>query len=172
MIGRFSLQPQRGTPIVVSSPPPAEAPFSTGTPAPLRVYVCGAVQQPAVYALSPGSIVQDAVTAAGGATSEADLEAINLALELRDQQQVYVPRQGEVPPPTNSGDDSAAPLVNINTATTTELETLPGIGPVTAGHIIAYREKNGPFGSIEEIQNVEHIGPATFEDLKDLITVR
>jgi competence protein ComEA len=112
------------------------------------------------------------VTAAGGATSEADLEAINLALELQDQQQVYVPRQGETPPPISSGDDPAMPLVNINTATAADLETLPGIGPVTAGHIIAYREANGPFESIEEIQNVERIGPVTFEGLKALITIR
>jgi competence protein ComEA len=172
MIGRFSLQPQGGMPIIVSTPPAAETPFSTSTPTPVRVYVCGAVQQPAVYTIPSGSIVQDAVTAAGGATSEADLEAINLALELQDQQRVYVPRRGEAPPPISSGDDPVTLLVNINTATATDLESLPGIGPVTAGHIIAYREANGPFGSIEEIQKVERIGPATFDRLRDLITIQ
>jgi competence protein ComEA len=177
VIGYFSPRPQPSTPIVVSTPHPTPTPPPTPTPAPIRVHVSGAVCQPAVYELAPGSIVQDAVDAAGGPASDADLDCINLALELQDQQQVYVPRRGETspPPPVSGGQPgiggSAGALVDINTATAAELETLPRIGPTTAQRIMQYREANGPFAAIEDIQNVPGIGPATFEGLKDLITV-
>jgi competence protein ComEA len=177
VVGFFGPHPQPGTPIVVSTPIPTPTPLPTPTPAPIRVHVSGAVRQPAVYELAPGSIVQDAVDAAGGPASNADLDCINLALELRDQQQVYVPRQGETsaPPPVSGGDPdsggSTGPLININTATTAELDTLPRIGPTMAQRIVEYREASGPFAAIEDVQNVPGIGPATFEGLKDLITV-
>jgi competence protein ComEA len=177
VVGFFGPHPQPGTPIVVSTPIPTPTPLPTPTPAPIRVHVSGAVRQPAVYELAPGSIVQDAVDAAGGPASDADLDCINLALELRDQQQVYVPRQGETgpPPPVSGGDPdgggSTGPLININVATTAELETLPRIGPTMAQRIVEYREANGPFAAIEDVQDVPGIGPATFEGLRDLITV-
>ena len=167
---------QSRTPVIVSTPLPTSTPPYTPTPAPIRVYVSGAVRMPAVYELPLGSIVQDAVNAAGGPTSDADLDHINLALELCDQQQVYVPRRGETnPPPPVSGGDPASSgqeetLVNINTALAAELEILPRIGPALAGRIVEYREANGPFETIEQIQNVPGIGPATFEGLKDMIT--
>jgi competence protein ComEA len=173
----FTSHRQSSTPVIVSTPIPTSTPPYTPTPAPVRVYVSGAVRMPAVYELPPGSIVQDAVNAAGGPTSDADLDHINLALELCDQQQVYVPRRGETnPPPPVSGGESGGggqeeTLVNINTALAAELETLPGIGPALAGRIVAYREANGPFETIEQIQNVPGIGPATFEGLRDLIAV-
>jgi competence protein ComEA len=175
--GYFSPHQQPSAPIVVSTPAPTPTSIPTPTPAPIRVHVSGAVQQPAVYELAPCSIVQDAVNAAGGPASDADLDCINLALELQDQQQVYVPRQGEkAPPPPVSGGESGGEgtggaLVNINTATAAELETLPRIGPATAQRILEYREANGPFEAVEDIQDVPGIGPATFEGLKDLITV-
>ena len=175
--GYFTPRSQTNSPIVVSTPLPTPTPLHTPTPAPIRVYISGAVQQPAVYELPVGSIVQDAVTAAGGPSSDADLDHINLAVELRDQQQVYVPRQGETnPPPVISGGGSdsggtASAQVNINTATAAELETLPRIGPTTAQRILEYREANGPFATIEDIQNVPGIGPATFEGFQDMITV-
>jgi competence protein ComEA len=177
VVGFFGPHPPPGTPIVVSTPIPTPTPLPTLTPAPIRVHVSGAVRQPAVYELAPGSIVQDAVDAAGGPASNADLDCINLALELRDQQQVYVPRQGETspPPPVSGGEldsgGSTGSLVNINTATTAELETLPRIGPAMAQRIVEYREANGPFAAIEDVQDVPGIGPATFEGLKDRITV-
>ena len=178
VIGYFTPRAKRDdAPIAVSTPPPTPTPYPTATPPPLRVYVSGAVQNPAVYQLAPGSIVRDAVDAAGGPLSSADLTHLNLALELRDQQQVHVPREGEeAPPPAVSGRASesvgaAGGLVNINTATARELETLPGIGEVTAQRIIDYREANGPFEAIEDIQNVSGIGPKTFEALKDLVTL-
>lgn len=177
-IGYFTPHSQPNDPIVVSTPIPTPTPVHTPTPAPIRVHVSGAVQQPAVYELPVGSIVQDAVNAAGGPASDADLDHINLAVELRDQQQVYVPRLGETSPPPpvsgggSSGEGAASTRVNINTATATELETLPRIGPTTAQRILEYREANGPFAIIEDIQNVPGIGPATFEGFKDMITVQ
>ncbi|MCP4535519.1 MAG: ComEA family DNA-binding protein [Chloroflexi bacterium] len=172
-------RPQPNKPIEISTPLPTSTPIHTPTPAPIRVHVSGAVQQPAVYELPVGSIVQDAVDAAEGPTSDADLDHINLAVELRDQQQVYVPRQGETdPPPVVSGGESSSSgggtvgaQVNINTATTAELETLPRIGPMTAQRILEYREANGLFATIEDIQNVPGIGPATFEGFQDMISV-
>ena len=178
VIGYFTPRPQEDTPVIVSTPLPTPTLSPTLTPAPIRVYVSGAVRQPDVYELPPGSIIQHAVNAAGGPTSDADLDHINLALELRDQQQVYVPRQGETnPPPPVSGGESGGggqegALVNINTAPVAELETLPRIGPTLAQRIVDYREANGPFETIEEIQNVPGIGPATFEGFRDLITVQ
>ena len=177
VVGYFTPRSQPSTPIVVSTPLPTPTVPSTPTPAPIRIHVSGAVRQPAVYELPAGSIVQDAVEVAGGPASDADLDRINLALELRDQQQVYVPRQGETspPPPVSGGEagseGSAGALININTATAAELETLPRIGPVMAEDILEYREANGPFEAIEDIQNVPGIGPATFEGMREMITV-
>ncbi len=178
VVGYFIPRPQPSMPIVVSTPLPTPTSLPTPTLAPIRVHVSGAVHHPDVYELPPGSIVQDAVDVAGGPASDADLDRINLALELQDQQQVYVPHQGETNPPppvsggASDGGGSAGVLVNINTATAAELETLPRVGPVTAQRILEYREANGPFETIENIQNVPGIGPATFEGLKELITVQ
>ena len=154
----------------------------TPTPAPLRVYVSGAVRVPDVYLLPPGSIVRDAIQAAGGPADDADLDRINLALALYDQQQVYVPCVGETtpaaplpgdaPPPTPAASrDATSPdgKVNLNTATLEQLDALPGVGPVIAQRILDYRDANGPFTAPEEIMEVKGIGPATYEKLQDLI---
>jgi competence protein ComEA len=137
------------------------------------VYVSGAVHQPDVYELPAGCIVKDAVEAAGGPTDSADLDGVNLAVELRDQQQVYVPRRGETVPmlPSSAGVGAVSGPVNINIAIAAELETLPGIGPKTADAIVEYREANGPFQTIEDIMDVPGIGEGTFEKIKDGITV-
>ena len=163
---------QQTAPIIVV-PPPTAAPTAPPTLAPVRVYVSGAVVMPGVYTLPPKSLVNDAVQAAGGATAEADLEKINLAQEVRDQQQIHVPRKGEAAPqqPAPGPGSPAAKKININTATLTDLDTLPKIGSVTAQQIIDFRTKNGPFKKIEDLKNVSGIGDATFEGLKDLITV-
>lgn len=175
----------------------AEAP----TPAPVRVYVLGAVRTPGVYPLMRGSIVEDALKAAGGTLPNADLRGLNLAQVLQDGDRVEVPEilpTPTPPPPTvtvGPGTPSPTPLptaaatetpvpsrsgpslpvagakININTATLAELDTLPRIGPAIAQRIIDYRTANGPFRRIEDIQNVRGIGPATFEQIKDLITV-
>jgi competence protein ComEA len=178
MIVYLSLRgPGSAAPIIVSTSLPTSTIPPSATPGPIRVYVSGAVRSPAVYELPRGSIIQDAVAAAGGAATEADLDSINLALELQDQQHIHVPRAGETnPPPVISGGrsrtgETPGHLVDINTAAAEELETLPGVGEVTAQRIIDYRQANGPFETIEDIQNVSGIGPKTFEGFKEMITV-
>jgi competence protein ComEA len=158
--------------ITLQPRPTAESP--TPTPATINVYVTGAVKKPDVYALSLNSIVKDAITAAGGATADADLDRINLATRLADQMEVYVPRQGEAEPPAppnGSAPDAAGAKININTASAEELDKLPGIGPSIAKAIIDYRTKNGSFKQIEDINDVKGIGDALFEKIKDQITV-
>jgi competence protein ComEA len=184
----FWLQRPVATPLEITPPQPtpapvitpsAQPPLGTATAALLRVYVTGAVAHPDVYRLPPGSIVKDAIQAAGGASGEADLARVNLAQELRDQQQVVVPRVGEPDvappagstPPGRSGEIPLSAKVNINTATADELDTLPGVGATTARRILDYRAAHGPFKSIEDIQQVTGIGDATYQKLKDLITV-
>jgi competence protein ComEA len=147
------------------------------TEKPIVVYITGAVPRPGVYALAQGSRVQDAISAAGGFLADADKTGINLARALDDGEQLEVayasgssPVIGtEIPAATEA--PSSAELININTASQAELESLPGIGPTTAQKIIAYRQANGPFVSIEDIVNVSGIGPGTYERLKNLITV-
>lgn len=158
-------------PILLSTATPLPLPESTPTPRPLRVYVSGAVQQPDVYALPPDSIVKDAILAAGGPADDADLERINLALPVADGQQVHVPRVGEESPPIQSpsGTTGSGGMVNVNTAGTDALESLPGIGPMLAQRIVEYREAHGPFVQIEDIMEVSGIGPGTFEKIRDLI---
>jgi competence protein ComEA len=146
---------------------------ATPTPALINVYVSGAVNRPEVYALPLGSLVKDAVAKAGGATAEADLDHINLALRLTDQMQVYVPRQGEAvaTPKAASGSATLSAPININTANLEELDRLPGIGPSIAQAIIDYRTQNGPFKTIEGINEVKGIGDALFAKIKGSITV-
>ncbi len=166
--------------IEVIPPPPTDTPAPTATPPPLRIYVCGAVRHPDVYRLPVGSIVKEAIEAAGGPTAKADLNHINLALQLADQQQVYVPEVGEDNPPVSPPSGPPAPAaagqsggkININTASVEALDALPGIGPAFAQRIVDYRQANGPFQRIEDITNVSGIGPATFEKIKDRITVK
>jgi competence protein ComEA len=164
-------------PIVVSTPIPTPTPQPTSLPALVRVHVSGAVRLPDVYELPPGSIVKHAVEAAGGPTDDAALDCINMAVELQDQQQIHVPREGESnpPPPLSGGEDGGGVggggPININTATAAQLQELPGVGPSTATKIVAYREANGPFAKIEDIMDVPTIGEAKFEGIKDLITV-
>jgi competence protein ComEA len=140
-----------------------------------------------VYFLPAGSIIKNAIEAAGGLSPDADPERINQALELKDQQQIHIPRLGETdpPPPVQGGSDnsealdkdgSAAPgsptgLIDLNTATLEQLDSLPGIGPAIAQRIIDYREKVAKFSRIEDITEVSGIGEATFAKIKDLIVV-
>jgi competence protein ComEA len=178
----FWLRRPVSSPVEITSPGPTPSPVlaPTSTSSPIRVYVTGAVLRPDVYHLAPGSIVKDAIGVAGGVTDDADLIHINLAQELYDQQQIYVPRVDEVeaPPPVTGG-ESRSPSgvlemggkIDINTATIEELDTLPGIGPAYAQGIVEYREVNGPFSSIEEIILVSGIGNATFDKIRDRITV-
>jgi competence protein ComEA len=167
---------------LVSRPPRGEAVRLLPLPTlePLVVHVSGAVARPGVYDLPAGSRIQDALLAAGDILPGANPEALNLAALLEDGAKIIVPL---LEPPTEVIPSLAAspalpangglPIgpIDINQATQIELESLPGIGPVIAQRIIAYRDENGPFTTTEAIQNVAGIGPATFEDIESLITV-
>jgi len=141
------------------------------SPPPLVVQVSGAVVRPGVYSLPQGSRVQDAIDAAGGASTGAGLGALNLAALLQDGERVDVPLPG-APPPAGGSTSPASGLININTATQADLESLPEIGPTLAQRILEYRQAHGPFAAIEAIQDVEGIGQGVFEKIKALITVR
>jgi competence protein ComEA len=148
------------------------------------VHVAGEVKNPGVYTLSNSARMIDAVLAAGGATARADLEVINLATPLMDSSQIYVPAKGAAERPvfarpqpgingvqsTQSSPDTNG-IVNINRASVTELDALPGVGPSTAQAIVDYRTTNGPFGSPEDLLNVKGIGPAKFDAMRKLVGV-
>ena len=166
----LAVSQPRGEAIQLS--PPATA-------APLIVHITGAVVDPGVYSQTPGSRVMDVIQAAGGLTPDADSTLINLAKMVEDGMQIWVPRQlvgdleGNNPAKAEKDPGAGYPegLININTATQIELETLSGIGPVTAKAIIQYRQENGPFREIQGIQEVSGIGPVTFEKIREFITV-
>ncbi len=180
-----------GQPIELAEPP---------TPRPLWVDVKGAVSAPGVYPLPRGSVWRDAIATAGGPLPLADLDRLNLAQPVVQGDLIIVsaltltptppppsltPRPTVTvgpgtPSPTSAPSSTAAPTsqpvvvtgaININTATLEELDSLPGIGPAIGQRIIDYRTQHGPFRDIAEIQNVRGIGPATFERIKNLITV-
>ncbi len=160
--------------------PPPTAP-------PVMVYIVGAVARPGVYSMPVGSHVWDAVQQAGGLLDGADEGAVNLAALLRDGDKITIPVKGEPTPVASATIEPTARatprltlpavtadsgVININTALQAELESLPGIGPVLAQRILDYRKKHGDFTTIEAIQKVNGIGPATFERIKLLITVQ
>lgn len=139
----------------------------------------GEVARPGVYELQAGSRLDDAVVAAGGLTDDADLTQLNLAARLQDGSIVTVPSIAALVPQASGEDASAGStqngnatggLINLNTASATELETLPGVGEVTAGRIIDYREANGPYRSIDDLVHVQGISMKTINGLRDLVT--
>lgn len=152
------------------------------------VHVIGAVSRPGVVTLPPGSRVTDAINAVGGASAEADTQQLNLARVLSDGEQIRVPRIGEVlpdpapqPGPAASpgagtasgkpGGGGASGTININTASATDLEKLPGIGPALAQRIVEYRDSHGPFASVDALTDVPGIGKAKLEGLREQATV-
>ncbi len=148
------------------------------------VYVAGAVLVPAVYELPTGARVTDAIAAAGGLTADADTDVLNLAAAVRDGDRVFVPRVGQPVPvavnPTGgggasagSGGDSAVASVpvDLNTATVEALDALPGVGPSTAAAIVAHRERDGPFLTVDDLLDVRGIGPAKLDAIRELVTV-
>ncbi len=165
-------------PVVVVAPEPENTPVPA-TWTDIRVQVSGAVFSPGVYPMAEGQRVIDAIAAAGGLRPEADLSGLNLALRVQDEAHYHVPYPGEMPSPSVSAQSGqtagihagTSGLVDLNTADSRELESLPGIGPVMAGRIIAHREANGPFASIDDMENVPGIGPKTLESLRPLVTV-
>jgi competence protein ComEA len=147
---------------------------SSGPTDRVAVHVAGHVRHPGLIRLPAGSRVQDAIRAAGGATSGADLDAVNLARKLTDGEQVRIPGPGDPPPPLppDAGAVPGTPTapLDLNTATVDQLDTLPGVGEVTAGRIVAYRSAH-PFTTVDELLEVPGIGQRRFEQLKDLVTV-
>ena len=151
------------------------SPGASATPvAQLIVDVAGWVHRPGVYRFDPGARVVDAVDRAGGARDGADLTLLNLAAPLVDGQQVLVPKEGETVAgggtATTTGPGGTA-IVNINSADETTLETLNGVGPALATAIIQYRTEHGPFTSVDQLDDVSGIGPATLEKLRPQVTV-
>jgi competence protein ComEA len=131
------------------------------------VHVVGAVHAPGVIEIPENSRVLDALERAGGARSDADLTGINLARIVFDGEQIVVPIPGEALAP-NSPANLQGPI-SLSRADQATLETLPRIGPATAERIISWREKHGPFGSVEDLLAVSGIGPATLEGIRDRV---
>lgn len=132
--------------------------------APALVHVAGAVRRPGVYRLGPDARVRDAVRRAGGAAAAADLDGVNLAARLSDGEQVVVPARGAgAPGPATAG--RAGP-VSLGSASAEELDSLDGIGPVTAQKIVEWRSRSGGVGSVDELDQVPGIGPKTIESLR------
>lgn len=149
----------------------------------IKVHITGEVIEEGIVLLNEGDRIEDAIYKAGGLTKDADLSKVNLAYELQDAQKVYIPSLNEEV--EEYIDESAGESViedegvsgkrggkvNLNTATTEELQTISGIGKSTADKIISYRNLNGKFKSIEDLKNVSGIGEKKFEDIKNYITV-
>jgi competence protein ComEA len=155
------------------------------TEAPIVIHIIGGVTHPGLYHLPEGARVQDVIDAAGGLLTTADVATMNLAARVEDGQQVNIPCKdnacpvgeevvelpgGEnVTPQETSGENANTELVDVNLASQEELETLTGIGPSIAQKIVEYREANGPFIIVEDLLNVEGIGPATLDEIRDEI---
>lgn len=180
----FLLRRPDPAPIVLHPPPtaaPTAPPLPTATPAPIIVFVSGAVARPGIYGLEAAARVADAIAAAGGLTGEANGALINQAERLWDGAQIHVPSLTATTvaapePPTGVSGSAAVDtppilsgtggLININTATSAELESLPGIGPSKAAAIIA----NRPFTSVDDLERVPGVGARTIEQLRSLVT--
>lgn len=179
----------------VLRPPPAPAierslPFAPGaaattsapatattTPGDVVAHAAGAVLAPGLHRLPVGARVADLLAAAGGPAPDADLDRVNLAAPVADGERVWFPRHGEETPPAVAGAAPAGaaggepPPVDLNRATASELEALPGIGPSIASAIVEHRERAGPFASVDDLLDVPGIGPARLEELRPFVTV-
>jgi competence protein ComEA len=157
------IRPRPRHPIKLLPPP---------TAAPLQIHVAGAVENPGVVTIPAGSIIAEAIEAAGGATQDADLSRLNLAQQLSNGQQVFVPIPVRAASSPRAGqvEVESANKININTATEVQLELLPGIGPSLAVNIVEYRQQHGWFQEAEELLQVSGIGPAKLEQIAEMIT--
>jgi competence protein ComEA len=158
-----------------ASPGATGSATATGAGAQLVVDVVGKVAHPGVYRLAPGSRIDDALRAAGGALTGVDLSTLNLAQPISDGQQIAVgvagAPAGGAGEASGTGADGSSSPVNLNTATADQLDTLPGVGPVLAQRIVAWRAAHGKFTSIDQLREVSGIGPAKFDDLRPLVSV-
>jgi competence protein ComEA len=132
------------------------------------VHVAGAVRHPGLYRLDAAARVADAIEVAGGPTPRADLDRLNLAERVVDGARIEVPRRGGV---ASAPATTAEPVVSVNSADETQLETIPGIGPVTAAAIVAFRSEIGGFTALEQLLEVDGIGPVTFESIRPYVTL-
>ena len=153
-----TARPPRGEPVALRPPP---------EPAPISVHITGAVIAPGVYEIHKDSRIADAINAAGGFLPVANQEDINLAALVEDGSKINIEKRTDY----SSSGGGGSERVNINTASLDELDTLPGIGPVTAQAIIDHRLDNGRFQRIDEITDVTGIGSATYERIMDMISV-
>ena len=171
LLGRFVLGAGTTTTAAPLPLPPAVGAGVTGLPSSrVVVDVVGAVRRPGLYRLAQGSRIADALTRAGGATAKADLAQVNLAAPLADGEQVVVPRRGAGVAGGVAGSVAgAAAPVQLSTATLEQLDSLPGIGPVTAQKILDYREQHGAFQSVDELDAVPGIGPKRLDQLHELV---
>ncbi len=153
--------------VTVIAPSPTQA-------GPVQAYITGAVVSPGVYALQPGSRVNDLVQAAGGALPDADMTSVNLAKRVSDEDQVYVRSVDEAPPTTVAQAPTTASgsgLIDINQASAEQLMALPGIGEVRSKAIVDYRTEIGRFQRIDQLLDVPGIGSGTFNGVRELVTV-
>lgn len=159
-------------PATTLTPAGSPIPSDAGGYEPIYVHVAGAVVSPGLYALPEGSRVADAIEAAGGPTRRADLDVLNLAQVLLDgtKVEVFTPGSGSVSAPSATQPTSGAPI-SLNSADQAALETVPGIGPVRAAAIIAFREERGGFEAIEELLEVQGIGPTILASIRELVTL-
>lgn len=172
LVGRHLTRGGGAAPVPSHAALPADA--AAGGSTKLVVHVVGAVRRPGLYRLRHGARIADAVRRAGGTTRKANLEAINLAAPLEDGLQVVVPRVVPAVPagaPAAPGEPPAAAQgpIHLNTATLDQLDTLPGVGPVTAQKIVDWRQRHGAFTSVDDLDAIPGIGPARLEQLRDLV---
>lgn len=175
--------PIKGHPIALSPPPsplPTSKPKPTATPTPIKVQIGGEIRQPGIYTIGEDARLEDLIDCAGGLTESADILRINLAAICFDGDYFYIPAVNEIIPETARnapqnllGEPTPKftyPL-DLNQASQDELESLPGIGPEKADEIIAYRNEFGPFVSVDDLLNVEGIGPKTLESISQFLTI-
>lgn len=168
LLGARSIRSEAGAPAAIAAPSGGGEVSISNTGADVVVDVAGAVSRPGVYRLPGGSRVVDALQRAGGPTATALLEAINRAARLTDGQQVVVPERGPSSTAAAIGGSSTSSEtgpIGLGTATVEQLETIDGIGPVTAQKIVEYRDEQGGLASVKQLDEVSGIGPATLESL-------
>jgi competence protein ComEA len=171
ILGRFALGAGTTTPAAPLPPPPAGEPSGSGVSSSrVVVDVVGAVRRPGLYRLPQRARIADAVTRAGGGTAKADLAQVNLAAPLADGEQVVIPqRNASASGGAATAARSPSAPVQLSTATLEQLDSLPGVGPVTAQKILDYRQEHGAFHSVDELDAVPGIGPKRLDQLRKLV---